>query len=76
MQIFSEDETLTAMSVGSGSIVSHAFPRMGTAVKVRQQMVSVTVTADVFGITCEIQMLFEVAHKKLILDISGSCCFC
>ncbi|PNF38936.1 hypothetical protein B7P43_G07452 [Cryptotermes secundus] len=40
MQIFSEDETLTAMSVGSGSIVSHPFPRMGTAVKVRQQMMS------------------------------------
>jgi hypothetical protein len=41
MQIFSEDETLTSVSLGSGNVMAHAFPRMGTAVKVRQQMVSV-----------------------------------
>jgi hypothetical protein len=40
MQIFSEDETLASVSLGSGSIAPHAFPRMGTAVKVRQQLVS------------------------------------
>jgi hypothetical protein len=60
MQIFSEDETLISMSLGSGSIVSHAFPRMGTAVKVRQHVVSVTVTSGWIGVACEIQVLFEV----------------
>jgi hypothetical protein len=40
MQIFSEDETLVSASVGSGSIMSHASPHMGAAVRVRQQMVS------------------------------------
>jgi hypothetical protein len=76
MQIFSEDETLTSMSLGSGSIVSRAFPRMGTAVKVRQQMVSVTVTSGSVCITYDTQVLFEVAHEKLILRIAGNYCFC
>ncbi|XP_069691130.1 GTPase-activating protein CdGAPr isoform X3 [Periplaneta americana] len=39
MRIFSEDETLVSTSVGSGSIMSQASPHMGSAFRVRHQMV-------------------------------------
>ena len=42
MRIFSEDETLISTSMGSGSIMSHASPRMGSTCRVRQQMVSIS----------------------------------
>lgn len=42
MRIFSEDETLISTSMGSGSIMSHASPHMGSVYRVRQQMVSIS----------------------------------
>jgi len=56
MRIFSEDETLISTSMGSGSIMSHASPRMGSACRVRQQMVSISQWLTKYNIRTDEQL--------------------
>jgi len=56
MRIFSEDETLISTSMGSGSIMSHASPHMGSVCRVRQQMVSVSQWLNRYNMRTEVQL--------------------
>jgi len=56
MRIFSEDETLISTSMGSGSIMSHASPRVGSSCRVRQQMVSVSQWLTRYNLRTEVQL--------------------
>jgi hypothetical protein len=69
MRIFSEDETLISTSMGSGSIMSHASPRVASACRVRQQMVSVRMTIQWltwYNMRTEVQLLAIVPGECVI----------
>lgn len=56
MRIFSEDETLISTSMGSGSIMSHASPRIGSACRFRQQMASISQWLTRYNMRTKVQL--------------------